>query len=86
VEALKTLGLPRSARADEVRAAYLRLARELHPDLNPGDAEKAARFQTVAAAYELMRRYYRHQRPAGRIQRDAKEYDPLWWKMFGERV
>jgi hypothetical protein len=69
-----------------VRAAYLRLARELHPDLNPDDGDKATRFQEVAAAYELLRRYFRHLRPAGRPVRDGKEHDPLWWKMFGERV
>lgn len=86
VEALKTLGLPRGARAEEVRAAYLRLARALHPDLHPDDPEKVARFQAVAAAYELLRRYYRHLRPAGRVERDATQYDPLWWRMFGERV
>ena len=80
------LGLPRRARIDEIRSAYLTLARELHPDLHPGDAERAGRFQEVAAAYELLRRYHRHLRPAGPVRRDAAEYDPLWWKLFGEKV
>jgi hypothetical protein len=86
VEALAALGLPRRARIEEIRAAYLALARDLHPDRHPGDAERAARFQRVAAAYELLRRYHRHLRPAGSVERDGQRYDPLWWKLFGEKV
>lgn len=90
VEALQLLGLPRRARAEEVRAAYLRLARELHPDVNPGDEERAARFQRIATAYELLRRYHR-QVAAGaapdplRRQKPA-EFDERWWTAFGDRV
>jgi hypothetical protein len=86
VEALVVLGLPRRARFEEIRQAYLALARDLHPDRHPGDAARAARFQQVAAAYEILRRYHRHLRPAGPIRRDADQYDPLWWKLFGEKV
>ena len=46
------LNLTRSASQEEIRLAYLRLARECHPDLHPDDTEAAtARFQAVNEAY-----------------------------------
>jgi hypothetical protein len=86
VEALVALGLPRRAGIAEIRESYIRLARELHPDATGGDEERAARFRDVSAAYELLRRYHRHLGPAGSVKRDPAEYDPLWWKLFGEKV
>ncbi|MEM8616215.1 MAG: J domain-containing protein [Pseudomonadota bacterium] len=48
------LGVSRSASADEVRAAYKRLAKANHPDLNAGDEVKAERFKAASAAYEII--------------------------------
>ncbi|MET3900924.1 DnaJ-class molecular chaperone [Devosia sp. UYZn731] len=49
-----TLGLKRDASQDDIRAAYRKLAKQHHPDLNPGNAAAEAKFKTVAAANELL--------------------------------
>lgn len=48
------LGVDRSAGAGDIKRAYKRLARRLHPDINPGDREAAARFRQVLDAYETL--------------------------------
>ena len=50
----EVLGVKRSASADEIKKSYRQLAKKLHPDLNPGNAEAAARFKDVSAAYDLL--------------------------------
>ena len=45
------LGVERDATAEEIKKAYRRLARELHPDVNPDEEE---RFKEVTAAYEVL--------------------------------
>lgn len=50
----RTLNLTRSADAGQVKAAYRRLAKELHPDRNPGDRRAEQRFREVTQAYELL--------------------------------
>ena len=49
----ETLGVSREAGADEIKKAYRRLARELHPDVNP-DPETQERFKDVTRAYEVL--------------------------------
>ena len=49
------LGVSRSATEDEIKKAYRRLARELHPDANPGDKEAEDRFKVITVAYETLR-------------------------------
>ena len=48
------LGVARTADEKEIRQAYRRLARQLHPDVNPGDEEAAERFKSINAAYEVL--------------------------------
>ena len=47
------LGVGRDAGPDEIKRAYRKLARELHPDVNP-DAAAQERFAEVSAAYEVL--------------------------------
>jgi molecular chaperone DnaJ len=48
------LGVSRNASAEEIKRAYRRKARELHPDANPDDAATSERFKEVARAYEVL--------------------------------
>lgn len=50
----KTLGVSRSASAEEIQKAYRNLARKYHPDLNPDDKTAKQKFQDVQQAYETL--------------------------------
>jgi len=48
------LGVARSATPDDLKKSYRRLAKKLHPDLNPGNKATEQQFKEVTAAYELL--------------------------------
>jgi DnaJ-class molecular chaperone len=49
------LGVTKSASAEDIKRAYKRIARESHPDLNPGDPKAEAKFKAASAAYDLLK-------------------------------
>lgn len=50
----KTLGLERSASADDIRKAYRKLAMKHHPDRNPGDKKAEEQFKDINEAYQVL--------------------------------
>jgi curved DNA-binding protein len=48
------LGVSRNADAEEIKRAYRRLARQYHPDLNPGDKVAEEKFKDIGEAYEVL--------------------------------
>ena len=83
------LGVKKDASQDDIQKAYRRLAKKLHPDLNPGNKQAEEQFKEVSAAYDLLgdaekrARFDRGEidasgveRPRHRYYRDYSEANP----------
>jgi DnaJ-class molecular chaperone len=69
-----SLGVSRSASADDIRRAYRTLAKELHPDVRPGDKAAEDRFKRATAAFNLLSDPVTKQRfDRGEIDADGNE-------------
>lgn len=70
----KELGVSKGASADEVKKAYRKLAKELHPDKNPGDKITEDKFKRVTAAFDILGdKEKRAKYDAGQIDGDGNE-------------
>jgi DnaJ-class molecular chaperone len=64
------LGVKRDGSGKDIRAAYRRLARQYHPDLNPGEEQAESRFKEIQRAYEVL------SDPEKRKKYD--QFGPMW--------
>ena len=68
------LGVAKTATQADIRKAYRKIAKESHPDLNPGDPKAEARFKAAAAAHDLLKDAEKRRRfDAGEIDASGQE-------------
>ena len=68
------LGVSRTASADEIRKAFRKLAKQNHPDTNPGDKAAEERFKKVSAAFDIVGDAEKRKKfDAGLIDADGRE-------------
>lgn len=73
----QVLGVSKTATDADIKKAYRKLARELHPDLTGGDSAKSERFKAVNEAYDLLRDPEKRRRyDAGEIDAEGQERAP----------
>lgn len=77
MDPFKVLGLERNASQPDIKRAYRQKAKELHPDVNGGDEEAAAKFAEVQSAYDMLTN------PLGRATKD--EHGASWGYTDGSR-
>jgi curved DNA-binding protein len=54
IDYYKVLGVPKNASQEEIKKAYRKLARKMHPDLNPDDKDAHRKFQEINEAHEVL--------------------------------
>ena len=75
----KVLGVDKNSTEKEMKSAFRRLAREHHPDVNPGDPQAEARFKEINEAYEVL------SDPEKRAKYDRLGADWRHWQQAGGR-
>jgi curved DNA-binding protein CbpA len=86
------LGVPETAVVDEIKAAYRKLAKECHPDRNPGDAAAEARFKDISEAYEVLsdagkrKKYDELRRYSSSAKPGEMSFDDFIRRFGGERT
>lgn len=90
------LGIVNNADSQTIKQAYRRLARQFHPDLNPGDQDAEDHFKTLNEAYEILsdetrkaryddyRSYWLHQKSAADYQ-DLEDFDRFVDQLLNRR-
>ncbi len=85
----EVLGVPRNASQDDIKKAYRKLARKLHPDANPGDASAEERFKEITAANETLsdperRKAYDEFGAMGRGAGPGQGFDPRAFQEYAQ--
>ncbi|MFA7262008.1 MAG: J domain-containing protein [Caulobacter sp.] len=71
------LGVPRSASQDEIRKAFRKLAKQFHPDANPGDNTAEEKFKRVSAAFDIVGDADKRKKfDRGEMDADGREQHP----------
>lgn len=80
----KILGVSNNASDDDIRKAYRKLAKKLHPDLNAGDTASADEFKKVSAAYAILGdKEQRRRYDAGEIDASGQERpEPRYYREY----
>jgi DnaJ-class molecular chaperone len=79
------LGVPRNASAEDIKQSYRKLAKKLHPDLNPGNKKAEHSFKEVSAAYDLLSDPEKKARfDRGEIDASGAERQQPFYKAYAE--
>jgi len=80
------LGVKKTATDKEIKTAYRRLAKKMHPDVNPGDQKTADKFKEVSAAYTLLSdKKLRAQYDSGKVDASGQQQNPFAGGFGGAR-
>ena len=81
----EVLGVKPDASAEEIRKSYRKLAKQFHPDLNPGKREAEERFKSVSAAYDLLSDPEKRARyDRGEIDESGAERPRTYYRSYAE--
>ena len=81
----EVLGVPKSATAEDIKQSYRKLAKKLHPDLNPGNKKAEQSFKEVSAAYDLLSDPEKKARfDRGEIDASGAEQRQPFYKAYAE--